>query len=906
MTERFEIVCTARTSDIAEALALLLHAGATPASYVVTLLSEAEGAQFLSPGGAGSPLSPPRLPALYDNLRSVDVTLPLAALRYAARAGGSYLLQRGAGGEPSTLASDEARGDAVAEVACGWLSAPSDTPSEGARRMGLLQGLLARYTRVPQDEGASVSQTYGDLLAWLCLDTEVGKWGAAEALKGCSPTMEALLSATARRAGVADFIRARAERRGGGSSGGGGSGEDGGNIGCGGGGGAPPPPQPSAPASAIAVTGAGGFVASWIVKTLLELGKTVHGTVRTLKDPRSWGHLLDFPGAGGSDGLQEALERSSKVGYSVLVSGNLRLYPADLLGEVGPFLAALGGCHTLIHTASPYDVAAPKEDQFSPASPALKGTDTVLHAAEASPDLRRIVLTSSAAAVYVGAKPADHVYSEADWSDAGLLEKAGSWYALGKLRAERAAWDFVLSQRHVAARAALVRSGGGPCPPLTMAAICPTQCLGPLFEPRLNQSSAFLAAYANGTARSLPAKGKCLVDVRDVAMAHVLACAGGAGRPRLSIDGSGRQTHPERYLLVAGSMPWRAIGEVIRAALPRGAPVPTEVDPGPPSLPQALCSQAASYRLGVRYRPMEVSIGEAVQSYLEWGLLPLSPAAVPCSAPGGGQATRVLTREQALQALGEDGVGGVLAERLVSSALAARASPSQEGLSATASYSTPLLPPWNEGGEAGGGCAGAPGLLAPEPFPILTTLSSLPRAPPPKDPLTLHTGLVVLKAICEGLASALKADWVGVYALVHPPPPPAHVEAFGACPSAPNLLKLAYCGAASRAYFPLTEAFAAGSNNSTVGLRGVVVHIPDTAALALDAPYYTCDAKVRSEVCLPIWGAPPGGSARVVGIIDAEAFAPQAFSGAAIATLLRTAQLVASLVIELSGSDCCA
>jgi nucleoside-diphosphate-sugar epimerase/putative methionine-R-sulfoxide reductase with GAF domain len=858
MAEHYEIVCDAASLPLAEALSLLLHAGASPAPHALTLLPAGEAAAFLASAG----LAPPRLPVLYDNLHSLALTLPLAAVAHAARGGG-------AAPPPGAAASDAARGDALAEVAVGWLGAPSGSAGEGARRCALLGGLLARYTRAPAEGAGALAITHGDLLAWLCLEAEVGKWGAGAALEGASPVLGAFLAATGRRRGVAAFVAAREARRSGGGGGGGGGGGKGGCSGSGSGDGsgaaaapapapapspAPSSAPPTPPGHATAVTGASGFLASWIVKTLLELGRTVHGTVRSLQEPAAWGHLLDLPGAGGSEGLGAALAECAARG-GPLVSGRLRLFPADLLGGAAPFQAALAGCHTLIHTASPYDVSASKEALLAEDCPALAGTAAVLQAAEASPALRRVVLTSSAAAVYVGRGPSDHVYSGADWSDAGLLEAGANWYALGKLRAERAAWDFVLSARHVAARAAL------PAPPLTMAAMCPTQCLGPLLSPRMNQSSAFLAEYASGAKKTLPAKGKCLVDVRDVAMAHVLAGHGGGGRPRLALDGSGRQAAPERYLLVAGSLPWRAIADVLRGALPKGQPIPTQLDSAAPSTPQALCSQLAAHSLGVRFRPMETSIAEAAQSYVEWGLL---------AVPGAGART-VLGREEVAGALGGGAAAAQAAEALLRAAGAAAAASS--AAPAVTAYATPAMAPGGEGCAAGG-------RLAEEPFPLAAALCALAPGAPAALPAPLEAALRHLRELCLGAAAAVRADWLGVYAVV-PPASGAHAHVYGASAAAPNLLKLAYTGAPSRAYFPLTPQFAEGSNNSLVGLSAAVVHICDVAALGSEVPYYSCDGKVRSEVCLPILGE--GG--RVVGIVDAEAFAPHAFDQAALQLL---------------------
>ncbi len=90
------------------------------------------------------------------------------------------------------------------------------------------------------------------------------------------------------------------------------------------------------------------------------------------------------------------------------------------------------------------------------------------------------------------------------------------------------------------------------------------------------------------------------------------------------------------------------------------------------------------------------------------------------------------------------------------------------------------------------------------------------------------------------------------------------------------LVKLAYFGAESRAEFPLTEAFAAGSNNSAVGLSGRARLINDVAAFVAEGGgYYTCDPKVKAEACLPLFDA----DRRVVGILDSEAFDKDFFGG---------------------------
>ena len=133
-----------------------------------------------------------------------------------------------------------------------------------------------------------------------------------------------------------------------------------------------------------------------------------------------------------------------------------------------------------------------------------------------------------------------------------------------------------------------------------------------------------------------------------------------------------------------------------------------------------------------------------------------------------------------------------------------------------------------------------------------------------------------LRAICAYVAERTSAQWCGVYQTV--PKSGADLSAYGGSSDAPNLLKLAYVGSPSRPYFPLTAAFAEGSNNSTVGMSGVAVVYHDVLALPSDSPYYTCDAQVRSEACVPIF-APDGGD-EVIGIMDCEGFAPDLFRSA--------------------------
>ena len=155
--------------------------------------------------------------------------------------------------------------------------------------------------------------------------------------------------------------------------------------------------------------------------------------------------------------------------------------------------------------------------------------------------------------------------------------------------------------------------------------------------------------------------------------------------------------------------------------------------------------------------------------------------------------------------------------------------------------------------------------MSPEPFDLLAVMQGLKV-----DEISLeHPALkrvALLRGVIEALVTATGADWVGVYRTV---------EGHASTPAKRCLVKEAYFGAPSRPFFPLTEEFAAHSNNSTVAMKSEACIILDTRALSDDEPYYICDGKVRAEICAPIIDPSTGAC---IGIIDAEAFKPRFFA----------------------------
>ncbi len=176
----------------------------------------------------------------------------------------------------------------------------------------------------------------------------------------------------------------------------------------------------------ILVTGATGYIASWVIKNLLEQGHTVHATVRDLNKTLSFQHLTEIAEKG---------------------TGNLQLFQANLLEE-GAFDVAMQGCEIVLHMASPFVVTNYKDAIRDIIEPAVIGTENVLNSVNRTTSVKRVVVTSSIAATYGDAidilTTTNNCFDENHWNTSSSLEHQP--YSYSKVAAERKAWEMAQAQ----------------------------------------------------------------------------------------------------------------------------------------------------------------------------------------------------------------------------------------------------------------------------------------------------------------------------------------------------------------------------------------------------------------------------------------------------------------------------
>ena len=228
----------------------------------------------------------------------------------------------------------------------------------------------------------------------------------------------------------------------------------------------------------VLVTGSTGFIGLHCIHQLIEKGYSVNGTLR-------------------SKSREEEVRSSLKKAN--LSDANLSLYECDLMSDDG-WEKAIDGCDYVLHIASPFINGLPDhEDDLI--KPALTGTQRILKLSATNPQIKKIIITSSFAAVgdtFNG----QTVFNESDWSDPN--NNKISAYNKSKTLAEKSAWDFMESN-----------------PSFKLTVINPVGVIGPMLSDDIGISNLFVKKILDGSTPGNPGLHIGFVDVRDVARAHV-------------------------------------------------------------------------------------------------------------------------------------------------------------------------------------------------------------------------------------------------------------------------------------------------------------------------------------------------------------------------------------------------
>lgn len=339
----------------------------------------------------------------------------------------------------------------------------------------------------------------------------------------------------------------------------------------------------------VMVTGATGYVAGWLVKRLLDEGLIVHAPVRNPEDLNKRKYL-------------DALAEKSP--------GQIRYFQADLLAE-GSYDEAMAECELVFHTASPFFNQV-KDAQRDLVDPALKGTQNVLNSVERTPSVKRVVLTSSCAAIYGDNRDLESLpnktLTEAVWNTSSSLTHQP--YSYSKTVAEKAAWEQVKQQASPDRWDLVV--------------VNPSLVIGPGINPYgTSESFQIVKQMGDGTMRmGAPNLEIGVVDVRDLAEAHFQA----GFRP--AAEGRHIVSAEDSSILALGLILGKRFGSVYpfpKKALPKGmlwllgpfvgfSRAMVQRNLGYPWRADHTKSKTA---LGINYRPVETSIVDFFQQLVD-------------------------------------------------------------------------------------------------------------------------------------------------------------------------------------------------------------------------------------------------------------------------------------------------
>ncbi len=341
----------------------------------------------------------------------------------------------------------------------------------------------------------------------------------------------------------------------------------------------------------ILVTGGTGYIASWIIKILLEKGLDVRATVRDKSNIEKYKHLTDIA------------ENSS---------GKLTIFEADLL-KMDSFEKGMKDCELVFHTASPFMISGIKDAKKQLIEPALNGTRNVLNSAKKNPSVKRIVLTASVVSMHGDAadmkKTENGIFTDKDWNTTST--ETHRPYSYSKTIAEKEAWKIAETQDQ-----------------FDLVTVHPGFVLGPSLTKRKDSASIdFMISLLNGKLKTgVPDLTLGIVDIRDLAEVHFAAA--------FNPEAEGR------YIASAGSAKMLELASILQKKYSTKYKIPKMQLPkimlylfGPLQgfswkyvsrnigLPLKFDNSKSINELGISYRPIEETILDHAEQIIKDGLV---------------------------------------------------------------------------------------------------------------------------------------------------------------------------------------------------------------------------------------------------------------------------------------------
>jgi len=328
------------------------------------------------------------------------------------------------------------------------------------------------------------------------------------------------------------------------------------------------------PGKKVLVSGANGFIGAHVVEVLLKEGYHVRGTVRS--------------------------QAKADQVYALYpqYKDQLEFVFVEDISRIDAFEGKLDGLDGVFHVASPFHHKINTSNKVDLLDPAINGTVGILKAASKVPSIKRVIITSSFAAIFnpVSGTPG-HVYTEEDWNpvtyeEALTIDKRFA-YASSKKLAEKAAWDFVKENK----------------PHFDIATLCPPMVYGPIAHhidklADLGESAGLFYAFVSGKNEVVAPFLDIYADVRDLALAH-----------RLAFETPGASN--QRFLISNGNYDWQDVVDAAHKYFPDQAKAHRGTPGVHPPKKFSVDTTKSVTKLGVAYHPKEETLRDTITQLVE-------------------------------------------------------------------------------------------------------------------------------------------------------------------------------------------------------------------------------------------------------------------------------------------------